>query len=99
MSIAPLNAATISCDEEALAFDVELALRATGYLALRNLAVVVRDGEVVICGRVPNYYMIQMANTTAKCVAGIRQVRLDLDVVCVSQPSHRRESMPSKPSR
>jgi len=92
MCVAPLNPGSIARDADALAFDVELALRATGYLALRSLAVVVRDGVVVICGRVPNYYMIQMANAVATCAAGVRQVRLELDVVCVSRPSHRRES-------
>ena len=87
MSIAPVNAGSITRDTDALASDVELALRATGYLALRNLAVVVRDGVIVICGRVPNYYMIQMAHAAAKCVAGVRQVRLNLDVACVSRPN------------
>ena len=94
MKIALLNPGPITRDADALAFDVELALRGTGYLALRKLAVVVRDGVVVICGRVPNYYMIQMANTAATCVAGVRQVRLALDVTCVSPPNHRREAFP-----
>ncbi len=34
MSIAPLNPGSIARDADALAFDVEVALRATGYLAL-----------------------------------------------------------------
>jgi osmotically-inducible protein OsmY len=73
--------------EDALAFEVELALRATGYPALRNLAVVVRDGVVSLCGRVPNYYMIQIANAAATCVAGGREVRIELGVTCGSRPA------------
>jgi osmotically-inducible protein OsmY len=84
MTGALLNADSFAREEDELAFEVELALRATGYPPLRNLAVVVRDGVVSICGRVPNYHMIQIANAAATCVAGVREVRIELDVFCGS---------------
>ena len=48
MTTALMNADSVARESDGLAFEVELALRATGYPALRNLAVVVRDGVVAL---------------------------------------------------
>ena len=82
-----LNANLSAREADSLTLDVELALRATGYPALRNLGVGVRDGVVSIRGRVPSYHMIQMATAAAMCVAGIREVRIELDVACPARPA------------
>jgi osmotically-inducible protein OsmY len=63
-----------------LAERVERALRATGYGPLRGIAVSVRARLVILGGRVPSYYLKQVAQTTALAVEGARQVRNDLDV-------------------
>ena len=69
-----------SQEDLCLAERVERALRATGYGPLRGIAVTVRARLVVLGGRVPSYYLKQVAQTTALAVPGTRQVRNDLDV-------------------
>jgi osmotically-inducible protein OsmY len=63
-----------------LAERVERALRATGYGSLRGIMVTVRARDVTLGGRVPSYYLKQVAQTTALTVAGAQSVRNDLDV-------------------
>jgi osmotically-inducible protein OsmY len=75
-----LSVDSFARDADALAFEVDLALRATGYPALRNLNVVVQDGAVLLRGRVPTYHMIQIATAAATLVDGVREVRIELDV-------------------
>ena len=82
-----LNADSSAREADSLALDVELALRATGYPALRNLGVGVRDGVVSIRGRVPSYHMFQMATAAAMCVAGICEVCIELDVTYPARPT------------
>jgi osmotically-inducible protein OsmY len=82
-----LNVASSAREADVLVFEVELALRATGYPALRNLNIAVRDGVVSISGRVPSYYMIQMATAAATCVAGVREVRTEMDVAFRARPT------------
>jgi osmotically-inducible protein OsmY len=63
-----------------LAERVARALRATGYGPLRDLAVTVQARLVILGGRVPSYYLKQVAQTTALAVPGAHQVRNDLAV-------------------
>jgi osmotically-inducible protein OsmY len=63
-----------------LAERVQRALRGTGYGPLRGVEVTVRAGLVILGGRVPNYYLKQLAQATALSVPGARRVRNDLDV-------------------
>lgn len=63
-----------------LAERVERALCATGYGPLRSVEVTVHERLVVLGGRVPSYYLKQLAQTTALAVPGTHQVRNDLDV-------------------
>jgi osmotically-inducible protein OsmY len=63
-----------------LAERVERALQATGYGSLRGIKVTVRARYVVLGGRVPSYYLKQVAQTTALTVPGVHHVRNDLDV-------------------
>ena len=64
-----------------LAERVERALRATGYGPLRGVEVTVHARYVILGGRVPSYYLKQVAQTTALAVPGVRHLRDDLDVV------------------
>jgi osmotically-inducible protein OsmY len=59
---------------------VERALRATGYGPLRGIEVTVHARLIILGGRVPSYYLKQVAQTTALAVPGARHVRNDLDV-------------------
>jgi osmotically-inducible protein OsmY len=69
-----------SQEDLCLAGRVERALSATGYGPLRGTEVTVRARLVILRGRVPSYYLKQVAQTTALAVPGARQVRNDLDV-------------------
>jgi osmotically-inducible protein OsmY len=64
-----------------LAERVASALRATGYGPLRGIEVAVQERLVILGGRVPSFYLKQVAQTTALAVPGAHQVRNDLDVV------------------
>ena len=70
-----------------LAERVERALRATGYGPLRGIEVTVHARLVILDGRVPSYYLKQVAQTSALAVPGVRRVRNDLDVG-QPQPRH-----------
>jgi osmotically-inducible protein OsmY len=69
-----------SQEDLGLAERVERALRATGYGPLRGIQVAVQARLVILGGRVPSYYLKQVAQATALAVAGAHQVRNDLDV-------------------
>jgi osmotically-inducible protein OsmY len=64
-----------------LAQRVEHALRATGYGALRAVAVSVNARLVVLLGRVPCYYFKQIAQTVALAVPGAHRVHNNLIVI------------------
>ena len=67
-------------EDRLLAERVERALRATGYGPLRLIEVTVHAQYVILDGRVPSYYLKQVAQTIALTVPGARHVRNDLDV-------------------
>jgi osmotically-inducible protein OsmY len=60
---------------------VERALRATGFPPLREVQVSVCGQLVVLQGRVPSYYMKQLAQAAAMGVAGIGELRNELQVI------------------
>jgi hypothetical protein len=70
-----------------LAERVERAVRATGYPSLRTIEVAACERLVILRGRVPSYYMKQMAQATAVAVPGVCEVRNDLDVVAPAPPT------------
>jgi hypothetical protein len=49
------------------------ALRATGYLSLRAVKASVSGRVVILQGRVPTYYMKQLAQAAAMDVADVRE--------------------------
>lgn len=63
-----------------LADRIERALRTAGYGPLRGIQVTVDARLVILGGRVPSYYLKQVAQETALTVPGTHQVRNDLDV-------------------
>ena len=56
------------------------ALRASGYRAMRNIDVTVAKGMVILRGRVPSYYLKQIAQTAARSVRGVYELCNELDV-------------------
>ena len=61
---------TQSLEDHRLAERVERALRATGYGAMRAVRVSVNARVVLLGGRVPSYYLKQLAQATALTVPG-----------------------------
>ena len=80
---------TQSLEDGRLAARVERALRATGYAPLRSVAVSANAGVIIILGRVPSYFLKQIAQATALAVPGLQQIQNRLDVV--SPKRHYRE--------
>ncbi len=70
-----------SPEDLGLAERVERALCATGYLSLRAVEVSACDGQIVLRGRVPSYYMKQVAQAVGLAIAGVRGLHNHLDVV------------------
>jgi osmotically-inducible protein OsmY len=60
---------------------VELALRATGYLPLRGVEVSIDGQRAILTGRVPSYYLKQIAQTAALSVPGVLDLRNDVQVI------------------
>ena len=60
---------------------IERALHATGYGVLRDIEVFVNARIVRLVGRVPSYYMKQIAQVTALATPGTHQILNDLDVI------------------
>lgn len=60
---------------------VDHALRATGYGALRTIDVSVNARIVHLVGRVPSYYLKQIALSTALATPGVHRIHDDLDVI------------------
>jgi len=77
-------------EDRCLAERVKHALRATGYGALRDVEVSVTARIVILAGRVPSYYLKQIAQATALAVPGSHQIENGLDVIKPSR--HQEES-------
>ena len=73
-------APTHHLDDLRLAERIERALHATGYGVLRDIKVSVSTRVVRLVGRVPTYFMKQIAQVTALSIPGTRQIHNDLDV-------------------
>jgi osmotically-inducible protein OsmY len=66
-----------------LAERVARALRAIGYPSLRAVDVSVGNRRVFLQGRVPSYYMKQVAQAVVLNVPGVTELQNDLDVACL----------------
>jgi osmotically-inducible protein OsmY len=64
----------------ALADAVREALALTRHGWLQRVTVVVESGAVVLRGRVPSFYLKQLAQVTVMAVAGVGQLRNELRV-------------------
>lgn len=69
----------VSCDA-VLCDDVGSALRATGRVDLQHVEISAQSGEVCLKGRVPTYYLKQLAQATTQQVAGVRTVENAVEV-------------------
>lgn len=63
-----------------LADELHHAFCRTGYTPLRHIGVDHHDGQVVLQGRVPTYYLKQIAQSMAASFPGVHQVHNDIQV-------------------
>lgn len=80
---APAPLLTQSLEDHRLAGRIERALRASGYGALRTVRVSVNARVVILVGRVPSYYMKQVAQVKALAVPGTHAIHNDVEVISV----------------
>lgn len=63
-----------------LASEVSQQLMESGRLRLRNVRVEESQGHVTLKGRVPSYYLKQLAQSIAVSVRGVDEIRNELTV-------------------
>lgn len=80
----------MSRPDKRLAEKIDKAVRATGYLSLRGLNVIVVERLVVLRGKLPSYYMKQVVHAAVRAVLGVGEVRDELNVVSL-RPASRRQ--------
>jgi osmotically-inducible protein OsmY len=79
---------TIVCNARTSAIHrtAEERLRRSGYLALRDVACMARDDVVYLHGRLPSYFLKQLAQEIAAGVEGVRRVVNRIDVLRPARP-------------
>ncbi len=60
--------------------EVRKSLHVTQHAALRHITCSVHDNTAVLQGRVPSYYLKQLAQVKVTCVPGIEQVDNRIEV-------------------
>jgi osmotically-inducible protein OsmY len=70
-------------DDAHIVLQIDLALRATGYLALLNLEFVATGGVVVLRGRLPRYYLKQVVHAAVRAISGVHRIHDELEIVSV----------------
>jgi osmotically-inducible protein OsmY len=61
--------------------DIHRALLATGQMWLRDVVIAANaDGRVILQGRVPSYYLKQMAQSVALAVVGVKSLENQIAV-------------------
>lgn len=55
-------------------------LHISGYLPLRKLSVIAHEGHVALHGRVPTYYLKQLAQCAAMSVRGVESIKNNVEV-------------------
>jgi osmotically-inducible protein OsmY len=67
-------------DQRNVEEDVKVALQQSGYASIRNVEYELDGDELTLFGRVPSYYMKQIANTTVHKIEGVSIVYNLLEV-------------------
>lgn len=59
---------------------IDQAFRATGHLCLRDLDLVIAGGLVVLRGKLPRYYLRQVAHAVVRAIPGVNEVHDEVEV-------------------
>ena len=76
----PCSTADVSGTQ--LADELQHALAASGYSPLRHVGVDHNNGRVVLRGRVPTYFLKQLAQSIAASFPGVQVVDNNIEVAC-----------------
>jgi osmotically-inducible protein OsmY len=82
-----LPAASGARPRAGLALEVEHRLRRSGYLALRDVSCDLYVGTVRLRGRLPSYYLKQVAQAIVSEIAGVHQVINHIEIVAPADRS------------
>lgn len=70
-----------SSPDTELETSVRSSLQKTGYHQLRRLDVVVQDGQVRLSGRLPQFYLLQLAQQAVMKTKGVLNIENGIEVV------------------
>ena len=84
-SVANLPALIPPAEADSPAEFAERRLRGNPYLALKNVSCECRDGVLTLRGCLPSYYLKQVAQATVAQVAGVKDIRNEIEVVAPSR--------------
>lgn len=62
--------------------DLHHAFRTAGYPGLRHIGITHQNGRMTLRGRVPTYFLKQLAQSLASSRPGVQVVDNDIEVVC-----------------
>ena len=77
----PHFAGAPSSPDSELETSVRSSLQKTGYHQLRRLDVVVEDGQVKLSGRLPQFYLLQLAQQAVMKTKGVLNVDNGIEIV------------------
>lgn len=75
-----MNTSNGSHRDDVRATAIQTALNLTGYAELRRLQIECEAGAVTISGRVPTYYLKQLAHCVIQEIPGINRIHNEIDV-------------------
>jgi hypothetical protein len=64
----------------------EARLRQASYVALHHVSCRLHDGVLTLRGRVPSYYLKQIAQTLLYSIEGVLKINNELDVISIPDP-------------
>jgi hypothetical protein len=76
--------------------EAESRLRRSGYLAMRHLSCAFRAGVLTLRGRLPSYYLKQVALAVVTTVEGVERIDDQIEVAADAPTSTPRELRPAR---
>tara|TARA_R110002072_G_scaffold299632_1_gene475541 strand:- start:148584 stop:148844 length:261 start_codon:yes stop_codon:yes gene_type:complete len=80
-TLRPHFVGTLSSPDNELETSVRTSLQKTGYHQLRRLDVVVENGQVRLSGRLPQFYLLQLAQQAVMKTEGVLNIQNGIQVV------------------
>jgi osmotically-inducible protein OsmY len=81
VSVIPNQSVSLTVRDPSLGDRVREGLTSSPYLAVRRVNVEEQEGVLTLSGRLPNFYLKQMAQSSVSKVEGVRSIINRIDVV------------------